>query len=162
MQLKSEDLPAPLGPITEKSSPSRTENVTPSRARTPAKLSVMPSTSSRSRATSAMLASPFRRGDAQVERHDLVVVAQVRGRAVLDDATTLQDVAVLRDRQRHGGVLLDQQDRGALAVDVEDDVADGLDDLRREAEARLVEQQHRRLRHHRAADREHLLLAAGE
>ena len=37
-----------------------------------------------------------------------------------------------------------------------------VDDHRREAERRLVEQQQLGLRHQRAADREHLLLAAGQ
>ena len=36
------------------------------------------------------------------------------------------------------------------------------DDLRREAFRRLVHQQHARIGHQRAADREHLLLAAGK
>src|SRR5207237_2220834 len=53
-------------------------------------------------------------------------------------------------------------DRGALAVDVLDRLEDLLDEDRREAERRLVEQQHPRLGHERAPDREHLLLAAGE
>jgi hypothetical protein len=40
------------------------------------------------------------------------------------------------------------------------DLEDFLDDLRREPHRRLVEQDHLRLRHQRAADRGHLLLAA--
>ena len=36
------------------------------------------------------------------------------------------------------------------------------DDQRREAEKRLVEEQQARLAHQRAADRQHLLLAAGQ
>ena len=39
---------------------------------------------------------------------------------------------------------------------------DFVDDLRREAERRLVEQQNLRLGHQRAADRQHLLLTAGQ
>src|SRR3954469_1529527 len=140
MQLKSDDLPAPFGPMIEKSSPSRTENVTPSRALTPAKLRDSPSTTSRSASdavsdpVSRMGNSSFRRHDTEVEGHDVRVGAQVRGGARLDDPAALEDVAVLGDRQRHGGVLLDEQDRGALTVDVEDDVADRLHDLRSQAE----------------------------
>ena len=47
-------------------------------------------------------------------------------------------------------------------VDVADDVEDLLDQDRRQAHRRLVQQQHARLGHQRAADGEHLLLAAGE
>ena len=43
-----------------------------------------------------------------------------------------------------------------------DDLEDLLHEERREAEGRLVEEQELRLGHQRAADREHLLLAAGE
>ncbi len=66
------------------------------------------------------------------------------------------------DGQRHHGVLLDEQDAGALAVDLDDDVADLLHEQRGEAEAGLVEEQEPRARHERSADGKHLLLAAGE
>ena len=61
------------------------------------------------------------------------------------------------------GILLRQDDRQPFRLlDLVQDFADTLDDDRREAERRLVEQEDRRLRHQRAADREHLLLAAGQ
>jgi hypothetical protein len=47
----------------------------------------------------------------------------------------------MRDRERHGGVLLDQQDRHALAVDIDDRVEDLLHEDRRRAHARLVRRQ---------------------
>ena len=47
-------------------------------------------------------------------------------------------------------------------VDLLDDLGDLVDDLRREPQRRLVEQQQLRAGHQRAADRDHLLLAAGE
>ena len=54
-------------------------------------------------------------------------------------------------------VLLDQQDRAVEAGDGREDL---LDHLRRQTHARLVEQQQARARHQRAAERQHLLLAA--
>ena len=60
-------------------------------------------------------------------------------------------------------VLLDQDRRHAL---VADDAAQRrqqfIDDDRRQTFERLVEQHDARIEHQRAADREHLLLAAGE
>jgi hypothetical protein len=47
-------------------------------------------------------------------------------------------------------------------VDLDDDLEDLLDELRRQAHRRLVEEQQLRLGHQRAADGEHLLLAAGQ
>ena len=72
----------------------------------------------------------------------------------------LEHVAAVRGVERHQRVLLDEQDRRALLVDLLDDVEDPLDEDRREPERRLVEQQQLRARHQRAADRAHLLLAA--
>src|SRR5437773_8930917 len=66
----------------------------------------------------------------------------------------------MRDRERHVRVLLDEQHRHALLVDVLDRLEDELDEHRGEPHRRLVEQQHDRSRHERASDREHLLLAA--
>ena len=51
---------------------------------------------------------------------------------------------------------------GALAVDLADHLADLADDARREAQRGLVEEQQLRAGHQAAADRQHLLLAAGE
>ena len=59
-------------------------------------------------------------------------------------------------------VLFDEEDRRPLGVDLADDAEDRLHHLRRQAERRLVEEQHLRLRHQRARDGQHLLLAAGE
>jgi branched-chain amino acid transport system ATP-binding protein len=63
--------------------------------------------------------------------------------------------------QRDLRVLLDQQDRHALlCIDPLDDREDLLDQDRRQAQRRLVEQQQRRPVHQRPPDRQHLLLAA--
>src|SRR5207237_390766 len=79
------------------------------------------------------------------------------------DPAALHDVAELRDGERHVGVLLHQQHGGLLLlVDLRDDAEDLLHQQRREPERRLVEEDQPRSRHQRAADRQHLLLAAGE
>ncbi len=50
----------------------------------------------------------------------------------------------------------------ALAVDLGDGVEDVGGDHRRQTERRFVDQHQLRLTHERAADRQHLLLAAGQ
>ena len=74
----------------------------------------------------------------------------------------LEHVGPVGALQGLGGVLLDEQDRGALAVDLGDDVEDLGDQHRRQAHRRLVEEEHLGLGHQRPADGEHLLLAARE
>ena len=100
-------------------------------------------------------------GNAEVEFLDVLVVGERLGVAVHHHAAVLQNVAVAREAQRHIGVLLGEQERHAfLVVEVFDDHENLLDDLRRQPHRRLVEQDHLRARHQRAADRAHLLLAA--
>src|SRR5215213_4964364 len=55
-------------------------------------------------------------------------------------STGLSD-SIACDRERHRGVLLDQQHARALAVELDDRVADRLDEAGGKAERRLVEQQ---------------------
>src|SRR5436190_11270913 len=100
---------------------------------------------------------------AEIELLDVVLLAQPRAGVLHDDAAVLEDVAVVGDVERHVGVLLDQQQRrAAVAVDAHDDLEDLARQPRREAEARLVEQDHLRRRHQGARDAEHLLLPARE
>src|SRR5690606_1605632 len=79
---------------------------------------------------------------AQVELADVLVGQQLGPRTVTHDAAVLQHVAVVGDRERHRGVLLDQQHARALGGEVEDVLADLLLHLGSEAERLLVEQQH--------------------
>ena len=105
------------------------------------------------------LAPAFR--NAEVKFLDVLVLGQRLGFAVHHDAAVLQNVAVARKTQRHMGVLFGQKKRNAFfLVEVLHDVENLLDDLRRQTHRRLVEQDHLRARHQRAADRAHLLLAA--
>src|SRR6266542_2626881 len=100
---------------------------------------------------------------AEVELLHVLVRAELVGLAVEDDPAALHDVAVIRDLEGEVRVLLDEQERGLLLpVHPLDDPEDLADEERGEAEGRLVEEDELRARHERAADGEHLLLAAGE
>src|SRR5258708_4641619 len=100
--------------------------------------------------------------DAEVRALDVGRAEQLLAGAGLHDRPGLEHIAAVGDLERLRRVLLDQEDGDALRVDLAHDLEDRLDEDRREAERRLVEHQELRLRHERAADREHLLLAAGE
>ncbi len=63
---------------------------------------------------------------------------------------------------RDAEVLLDQEDAQALLLELAERLDQHLDDRRREALGGLVHDQQLRVRDQGAADREHLLLAAGE
>src|SRR5262245_324781 len=108
------------------------------------------------------LASPDL-GQAEIELLDVGVFAQAVRGTLQHDPPVLHHVAVVSDRQRQGGVLLDQQHGQLfLLVHALDDLEDLVHQHGRQAERRLVEQDHLRARHERAADDQHLLLAAGE
>src|SRR5690606_30232646 len=98
----------------------------------------------------------------QVHPPDGLVLAQLRRRAVQRHAAVLEHVGAVRDGQRQQGVLLDQEDAHALLVEARERLGDLARQQRREAERGLVQEQYLRLGHQRPADREHLLLAAGE
>src|SRR5215468_4985783 len=102
-------------------------------------------------------------GEAEVEFLDVVVGAQPLAGAVHDHPTILEDVAVVGIAERDVGVLLRQQEAHlALTIEPADDLVDLLDDLRREPHRGFVQQNHAGARHQRAAERGHLLLAAGD
>src|SRR5436190_2515561 len=88
------------------------------------------------------------------------VLLQLRRLVRQRDGAGLEDVAAVRYVERRVRVLLDQEDRRALVVDLLDGLVDPLDEDRREPHPGLVEEQQPRLRHQRAPDSEHLLLAA--
>ena len=77
------------------------------------------------------------------------------------DLAGLEHVAALGDLERVVRVLLDQQDRRALRVDLADRLVDLVDDHRREPSEGSSSSSSFGAGHQRAADREHLLLAAG-
>src|SRR5881628_795791 len=104
----------------------------------------------------------WRLSPAQIGMADSLVRRQAPRLVGQDDAARLEAVAAVRHLEGHVGVLLDEQDRGALLVDLPDRAKDRGHELRREAEGRLVQQKDRRTGHERAADGEHLQLAAGQ
>ena len=88
------------------------------------------------------------------------VLEQVGAGVLQHQAAVFQHVAAVGDLQRAVGVLLDQEHRHALAADGLDDLEDLGNDQRRQAQRGFVQQQQARLAHQRAADGQHLLLAA--
>src|ERR671918_696122 len=87
---------------------------------------------------------------------------QLGGRGVVAHGALLHDVDALGDPERERHVLLDQENRHALAAKHLDDLADVGDHARHQPLSRLVEQDDLRLQHHGAGDGQHLLLAARE
>ena len=79
--------------------------------------------------------------------------------AVRDDAAVLENVAA-SGAQRVIVFCSASGNDTLSSVEIAHDLENLLDDLRCESHRRLVEQDHRRLRHQRPADRRHLLLAA--
>src|SRR5262249_32830673 len=114
------------------------------------------SSTSGSRAPSAdSLLSEVRLPDPRVAR-------ELRRGALGHDPSLLEDVRAGGDGEGLDDVLLDQQHRDALCVDRGHDLEELVDDLRRQTERGLVEEQEPRHRHQRAPDRDHLLLTARE
>src|SRR5271169_1405211 len=84
-------------------------------------------------------------------------------RAREHDRAAVHDRVIVGDVARPFEILLDHQDRHlALAAQMDERAADVLDDRRLNALGRLVEDEELRARHQRAANRQLLLLAAGE
>src|SRR3990170_7939311 len=170
--------PAPFGPITDSSSPRRTSRLTRLTAWTPPKAIETPAISScvtgsmrrpvsgqPPLATMVMLdvAVALALADSrqpQVELLDVFVVADRLGVAIEHDPAVLHDVSVLGEAERHGDILLCEQDRHVLLpIQAADDLEDLLHQHRREPHGGLVEEHELGGRHERAPDGEHLLLA---
>ena len=66
------------------------------------------------------------------------------------------------DRDQRLDILVDHQDRLAGLLQPRQALPDFLPDQRRQTFGRLVENEQPRIGHQRAADRQHLLLAAGQ
>src|SRR5579872_2525099 len=99
--------------------------------------------------------------DAKIEFLHILVGAQSASLAVEHDAPVFEDIAEIGVAQRDIGVLFGEKERDAfLCVQISDDFKNLLDDLRRKSHRGLVEEDHFRSRHHGAANRAPLLLAA--
>src|SRR5947207_2674069 len=99
---------------------------------------------------------------AKIRARDAFVTQQLGACASHDDATQVHHVGAIGEPQRAEGVLLDEQHRDALSLQLGQRVEDALHDHRREPERRFIEQQQARLSQKRARDREHLLFPAGK
>src|ERR1035441_1923258 len=102
------------------------------------------------------------RSDAEVRLAHRGGALKFAGGALPDHLPVGQDVDEVRRIGGEAVVLLDQEDRQAAAAQVGHDLADPLDDHRRQALRRLVHQEQAGVGQQGAADREHLLLASGE
>jgi hypothetical protein len=90
------------------------------------------------------------------------VGVEVRVGDHVDNAAVVHHVVPIRDSGREAEILFDEQDSESLRLQFCDRAADLLDDHRSEAFGRLVKEQEPRAGAQYAADREHLLLAAGK
>src|SRR5207244_12888491 len=102
----------------------------------------------------------WRPSQAQVGAPDVLVAEQLLAAADERHAAVLQHVPAAGEGQRLARVLLDQQHGRPGAIDLADDMEDLLDDQGGQTERGLVQHQELRQRHERAADGQHLLLAA--
>src|SRR5579863_1421159 len=100
--------------------------------------------------------------DAKILRDQGFVVEDFAGVAGEDAAASVENDRLIGNLKRELPVLLDQNDGLSFFLQPLDGAADLRDDQWGEAFRRFVEQQHTRVAHQRAADRQHLLLAAGE
>src|SRR6266851_1522530 len=100
--------------------------------------------------------------DSKIPMLQVAVAGELRGRAGPDDAALLDDVMTVGQPDQRAHALVDHQDRLALALQPVEARPDLLADQRRQALGRLVEDQQLGIGHQRPADRQHLLLAAGE
>src|SRR6202165_4607119 len=111
-----------------------------------------------------IVSPPFRKtSHSKIRPFHLFVCEQRFGRPFEDEMPRLEHIAIVAGSERLGHALLHQQHRKpGLAVDLLD-AGENLDrQSRRQPHGGLAEQQKPRRRSEAAADREHLLLAAGE
>src|SRR3984957_551313 len=105
---------------------------------------------------------PLLISNAEIVVQLLHIVRQLRVREVVYDTPMFHHVIAVGNGRCEAEILLDQQNGKALGLERADGVADLLNNDRGEAFGRLVEQQEPRAGAQDAADRQHLLLAAGQ
>src|SRR5918993_3230210 len=121
------------------------------------------SRSSRRRACSARSRSSRSHGGAacaEIGALDHLVLRELAGRAAEGHPPLLHEVEAMRDLECLVGVLLDEKERRAVAIEFADYAEYLVDDDGREPKRRPVHQEEARPRHQGPRDREHLLLAA--
>src|SRR2546427_8202998 len=100
--------------------------------------------------------------DSEMLRDQSLVVSHLAGAPAERDAPGIEDHDLVGEVEGELDVLLDQKNRLAFLLQAQEGAADLRDDQRCKSFGRLIHQQHARVSHQRAADREHLLLASGE
>ncbi len=91
-----------------------------------------------------------------------ILPLQLRAGEGVDDPAVLHDKKTVGQGRGEAEILLDQQNREPLPLELGDGAADLLDDDRREALGRFVEHQKSRAGPQDARNGQHLLLAAGQ
>src|SRR5262249_36064636 len=104
--------------------------------------------------------SPPPRLERQVLVADRLVLAELAGGAVIADLPLLEHVHAIGQIEGEPDVLLGEEDREPVGLELPVLLLQVLDDEWREPFRRLVEEQQLRIAHQRARDRQHLLLAA--
>src|SRR5438270_13112156 len=99
---------------------------------------------------------------AEVPSFDVALCCELRRGTGEDDRPLVHDDDTLPDLGGEAEVLLDKKKSEPGGAQPFEDLADLLDELRREPLRGLVEEQDRGVSHERSRDREHLLLAAGQ
>src|SRR5579884_2960972 len=159
------DFPHPDGPMSAVKLHGASARSTPSSARTTVPRAANSTRTPRS-ATSNAPSGPRTSGRYDFETHEranaCAVGGEVRGGTGVDDAPAVEHVGAVGEAQREQRVLLDEHDGDPRLLELGQDPIDVLDDERREPLRRLVDQEQPRVGDQRAADREHLLLAARE
>src|SRR5258708_28038713 len=127
----------------------------------PAKKAWMPG-SSPGMTTFGLLASDSKASHPEIAPPDAVIAAQRRRIPLPDDAALLDDVMAVGEAGQRGEVLVDDQDGEAERLEAREAAPDLGAHQRRQTLGRFVEDKKARIGHQGAADRQHLLLAAGE
>src|SRR5262245_27330173 len=105
-------------------------------------------------------AKPLRGSQREVLVADRLVLTELTGGAVIADLSLLEHVHAIGQIERESHVLLGEEDREPVGLELPDLLLQVLDDEWGEPFRRLVEEEELRIAHQRACDREHLLLAA--
>src|SRR6516225_1503502 len=96
----------------------------------------------------------------QISEPHLLIIGQIGGGVGTDDMAVVQKIAAVGDGEALPRVLLDQEYADAGLLDARKRAEELGAQKRRQAEGGFIEHQDRRGRHHGAADRHHLALAA--
>ena len=94
--------------------------------------------------------------EAQIALDHLGIIDQLGARALKSHLAGFQDVAIVGYLQRRAGILFDQEDGHAGALEIGDDPEYLAHHQRRQTQAGLIEQQQLRLGHQGPTERQHL------